>query len=327
MILKLSLDLPDEGAYVPLTRHFGRVLLEYLNVVREDIGDVGTIVTELVTNVVRHARSASGRFEVVLEYYAERVVIVVIDVGMGFSFREVPEIGTVRPDLEGGVRVGGFGLPLLDMLSDHLDFHRTDSHGTTICAEKHLHYETQRDADAADEMGRAKGADVTVITGSLERRDVLAQAAQLKAANAELGALATTDRLTGLLNYRSFQLRLDEAAKNVEGSSALVFLDLDNFGFFNDAYGHSMGDGVLRQVAARLMERCGSIDAIARFGGDEFSILLSGLGLNTTNALKLSWSLNRNCPGHVSLRTKLADFTPWHDATCAVRRARQRYIV
>lgn len=165
MILKLSLDLPEDGAYIPLTRQFGRTLLEYLKVVPEDIGDVETIVTELVANVIRHAHSASQRFQVTLDYYADRVVITVVDTGHGFSFRDVPEIGSSRPDMEGGTRLGGFGLPLLDAVSDRLQFFRTDPQGATVRAEKCLRYLTQQDSDDAVHMNDTGGGTVTLSGG------------------------------------------------------------------------------------------------------------------------------------------------------------------
>jgi anti-sigma regulatory factor (Ser/Thr protein kinase) len=161
MILKLSLDLPDDVVYVPLARHFGRSLLEFLNVLPADIGDVETIVGELATNVIRHAHSTNGRFQIVLEFYADRVAITVIDAGDGFAFRDVPEIGSPRADLTGGERIGGFGLPLLDALSDLLEFGRTDPHGTTVRAEKCLRYATDLDEDRADGMNN-QNATVTV---------------------------------------------------------------------------------------------------------------------------------------------------------------------
>ncbi len=165
MILKLSLDLPDDGAYVPLTRQLGRGLLEYLKVVKEDIGDVETIVTELVSNVVRHAKSTDGRFQVLLEYHVDRVVITVVDAGDGFTFRDVPEVGSSRTDGEGGERLGGFGLPLLKMMADQLDFCRADPQGTTVRAEKFLRYETQEALDHADDMDNSDGGGEAAVSG------------------------------------------------------------------------------------------------------------------------------------------------------------------
>ena len=103
------------------------------------------------------------------------------------------------------------------------------------------------------------------------------QKSQLEAANVELAALATTDPLTGLLNYRAFQTRLVEATARIRragGAAAVALLDLNDFRFFNDAYGHAVGDAVLRLVADRLREVCGRADSVARFGGDDFTILL-----------------------------------------------------
>ena len=113
------------------------------------------------------------------------------------------------------------------------------------------------------------------------------QKAQLEAANVELAALVTTDPLTGLLNYRAFQARLAEKAGQVrlEGrAAAIVLLDLDDFRFFNNTYGHAVGDVVLRQVAGRLKEVYSAGEAIAHFGGDEFLVLLPDVAQDTTPA-------------------------------------------
>ena len=95
--------------------------------------------------------------------------------------------------------------------------------------------------------------------------------------NARLEGLATTDPLTGLVNHRTFHARLtEEAAIARAGGQALavVMLDLDNFKFFNDAYGHAAGDEVLRQVTRTLCESTTPQDTVGRFGGDEFALLL-----------------------------------------------------
>jgi len=89
--------------------------------------------------------------------------------------------------------------------------------------------------------------------------------------------LADRDPLTGLLNHRAFYKCLDEEVANVteiSTSLAAVMLDMDSFKFFNAAYGHAVGDQVLRQVADRLRTLCRPQDTLARFGGDEFALLL-----------------------------------------------------
>lgn len=88
---------------------------------------------------------------------------------------------------------------------------------------------------------------------------------------------AERDPLTGLLNHRAFHNKLQELSISaLRGGTrcALMMLDLDNFKFFNDAYGHVVGDDVLRHVAAALSAACKPGDVIARFGGDEFAVLL-----------------------------------------------------
>lgn len=131
MILSVSLDLPGDGAFLRIARRIGRGLLEDLNVMDEDVSDIEFVVGELCSNVIRHAQVSNGRFKVILEYHADQVVITVKDTGVGFSFKDVQAVGTERPDQDGQTRLGGFGLDMVRLISDHLEFHRSDSHGTT----------------------------------------------------------------------------------------------------------------------------------------------------------------------------------------------------
>ncbi len=92
---------------------------------------------------------------------------------------------------------------------------------------------------------------------------------------------ADQDPLTGLLNHRAFHKKLDTEAAHAQSGNAtfaVVMLDLSGFKFFNDVYGHMQGDEVLRMVASKLRNICGSYDTLARFGGDEFALLLPNLG-------------------------------------------------
>ena len=83
--------------------------------------------------------------------------------------------------------------------------------------------------------------------------------------------------MTGLLNHRAIQERLNaelKKARRVKSELTVVMMDLNNFKFFNDTYGHPTGDEVLRTVARYLSEVCRESDIVGRYGGDEFIALL-----------------------------------------------------
>lgn len=89
--------------------------------------------------------------------------------------------------------------------------------------------------------------------------------------------LAEHDALTGLMNRRSFQESLNSHmayGNRYKHSSALLFIDLDQFKYINDTYGHSAGDGYLLQIADRLKNSIRETDVVGRLGGDEFGVIL-----------------------------------------------------
>ena len=103
---------------------------------------------------------------------------------------------------------------------------------------------------------------------------------ELKRTQRQLFDAAHSDRLTALPNRFSLEQRLQSAVAEAreDGSRfALLFLDLDRFKAINDTMGHGAGDEVLREVASRLQKCVRGADFIARPGGDEFVILLSGI--------------------------------------------------
>jgi len=95
--------------------------------------------------------------------------------------------------------------------------------------------------------------------------------------DAELLQMANHDSLTGLFNRRRFldELREEISATSRSGKeSALFFIDLDQFKYINDACGHQAGDRLIRKVADELLRSVGRESTVARFGGDEFAILV-----------------------------------------------------
>jgi diguanylate cyclase (GGDEF)-like protein len=102
---------------------------------------------------------------------------------------------------------------------------------------------------------------------------------RLRADEAAAVKLARTDRLSGLANRDGLHVLLDQAlrqARSGDGDVVLLYLDLDGFKEVNDAYGHAVGDSLIRAVSAGLSVLVGEDAALSRIGGDEFAIVFFG---------------------------------------------------
>ena len=125
----------------------------------------------------------------------------------------------------------------------------------------------------------------TVDDGTLVMMSDVTEAHELQQ---RLSHQALHDQLTGLANRYLFEDRLEMAASRQEraaGSTAVMYVDLDGFKAVNDSYGHTVGDAVLRNIAARLVDAVRAADTVARLGGDEFAIICEGMGLATARAV------------------------------------------
>ncbi len=108
----------------------------------------------------------------------------------------------------------------------------------------------------------------------------------------QLQKFATHDFLTGLPNRRLFQERLDLSITKAElhqQSLALLYIDLDSFKAINDSFGHENGDKVLQVVGERLQGCAREIDTVARFGGDEFAVIID----HPTSQAEISTMIDR----------------------------------
>jgi len=127
----------------------------------------------------------------------------------------------------------------------------------------------------AVEFKPAEHREISEIVEALE-----STASALGERDARLLRLANHDGLTGLFNRRRLVEELKKEVDNVtvnEVSSALLFIDLDQFKYVNDTCGHPAGDRLIRKVADQLMRTVGVNGLVARFGGDEFAVLVANV--------------------------------------------------
>ena len=124
-------------------------------------------------------------------------------------------------------------------------------------------------------------------TEELLEQQVQERTVALSEANARLQQESVRDPLTGLYNRRYLEERLEQETRRAvraHGKLGFLMLDLDHFKRFNDTYGHDAGDIVLRQTARSLQGSIRAEDAVCRFGGEEFVILLPMADLKTSQA-------------------------------------------
>jgi diguanylate cyclase (GGDEF)-like protein len=135
-----------------------------------------------------------------------------------------------------------------------------------------------RGTDEVATLGRAfdrMAEQVADTQRQLEHR-VRERTAQLGQTVSELSYQASHDALTGLVNRREFERRLERilAMSPQEESHAVLYFDLDQFKVINDTCGHVAGDELLRQISSVLASQVRKRDTLARLGGDEFGVLL-----------------------------------------------------
>ncbi|WP_275096093.1 PAS-domain containing protein [Sedimenticola hydrogenitrophicus] len=148
--------------------------------------------------------------------------------------------------------------------------------------------------------------DISIIEQSAH---LVSIAIERSVAADQVRQLAFYDTLTNLPNRRLLNDRLVQslaANKRSGRSGALMFLDLDNFKPLNDAHGHVVGDLLLVEAAARLKGCVREMDTVARFGGDEFVVMLTDLSADKADSVSQARSVAENIRNALSQSYRLA---------------------
>ena len=166
--------------------------------------------------------------------------------------------------------------------------------GDALAALK-FHSPEQRECHLLTSFGKSIWIEYRILPQFLKgKRHLLIQFFDLterKRMEDELRDAATNDFLTGLPNRRLLLDRLERAlsiSRRQNTYLAVLFLDLDKFKLLNDTHGHDAGDKLLKEVADRLQSELRDSDTVARIGGDEFVVLLEGLGPTRESAVSHS---------------------------------------
>ncbi|MCE3608137.1 EAL domain-containing protein [Massilia sp. P8910] len=148
-----------------------------------------------------------------------------------------------------------------------------------------------------------------------------------------LGFEASHDALTGLVNRREFELRLERAIERAQhpggACAALLYMDLDQFKVVNDTCGHQAGDDLLKRLAATYSEHVRERDTLARIGGDEFALIVEHCGVDEATAvaqkiLDTTRTFRYVCKGRVFQLGVSIGLTPIDSGTINVEEAMRR---
>jgi diguanylate cyclase (GGDEF)-like protein len=168
--------------------------------------------------------------------------------------------------------------PLSPFVEEDLEFLIVICNQAAVCIENARLFQ---DLSRTNRLLMSAKDEIVRWTRELEVK-VEERTAELRAKTIQLERMSVTDGMTGLYNHQHFQMELAKEVKRMmryraagqERTFTIAMLDLDDLKRINDTYGHLAGDRVLKEIARVLKTNLREVDLVARYGGDEFSILL-----------------------------------------------------
>lgn len=148
-------------------------------------------------------------------------------------------------------------------------------------------FQSGRAGSQPGQAGSQPGRAGSYTEDAIELASTLVEQAGTALALVRARAEAGTDPVTGCMNHRAMRRRLHEEigrAMRTGGSLSCLLIDLDNFKLVNDQHGHPAGDAVLREVCHALVGEVRAFDRVARYGGDEFVVILPNADLDAATA-------------------------------------------
>src|SRR5438477_5793572 len=159
-----------------------------------------------------------------------------------------------------------------------------DVHAVMITAREDIHTKISALRLGYDDFMTKSDSEVAVVAKLSAARRLVRRQRRLDNTVRELYGLATRDELTSLYNRRFFFTETDRMLSE-ERNVSLVLFDLDDFKAINDTFGHPAGDRILRDIGSMFMTRTRRDDLVARYGGDEFIMLVADLASGEVAAI------------------------------------------
>ncbi len=261
---------------IVLISFFTQLLINNINRSKEALREINETLEEKVKERTAELRESEMKYRTIFENTGAATIIVERDMTISLANSEF-------------VNISGYERSEVENLKSWLNFidektQRKIRNGEVVTEEAKLDQSAPHFECKFIDSGRVQKdmlCTIAAIPGSDKSVVSLADISELKEAEHQIYHQAFHDTLTSLPNRALFMEHLNMAVKRAKRRDdyhfAVLYLDIDRFKLVNDSLGHSVGDSLLVAFANRIKDSLREIDTLARFGGDEFVILLEDI--------------------------------------------------